>query len=241
MKRRTRAILSFAFLAIMVAGFTFAWIAETNHRRTRTCDGLKVEIQESFRITSEKRITEIINGTLGTFKGQRPDSISLHRVEEAIKHQPCVKDCQAYITSDDTLHVEVFQRVPIIKVSKDGNASYVDEDGVLFPVQGEYDGKITVIEGNVSITDEAWLKDMVTLTRKLSSSGNWKDVIDKIRMEDGDIVLVSDQTKEKFVFGDASDLQSKFARMDDYVKYIRSDEKHYKRISVKYTGQIICK
>ena len=60
---------------------------------------------------------------------------------------------------------------------------------------------------------------------------------------DGRLVLVPRNGKERFRFGRPEEFASKFAKMEDYYKFIAPEkgEGFYKYVDVSIDGQIICR
>ena len=72
----------------------------------------------------------------------------------------------------------------------------------------------------------------------------WEGRISKTQVQDnGDLVLVPVEGKEKIIFGRPENAQEKFAKVNEYYKRIKPavEEGYYSTVNVKYKGQIICR
>jgi cell division protein FtsQ len=72
----------------------------------------------------------------------------------------------------------------------------------------------------------------------------WKDKIVQISVrEDGDLILIPREGRERFLFGQPEDVEEKFSKMEKYYTHIlpAKGEGHYRTVDLKYKGQIVCR
>jgi cell division protein FtsQ len=89
-----------------------------------------------------------------------------------------------------------------------------------------------------------WLKGIVGLVKYINASRTWQSKIVQITVqEDGDLVLIPREGHERFLFGQACELEKKFEKMELYYKGIREEkgEDAYRTIDLRFEGQIICR
>ena len=105
-------------------------------------------------------------------------------------------------------------------------------------ISGSYKGEAG------SEKEKKWIKEMIGLIEYMDESGVWADNIVQITVRDnGDLVLIPRQGKEKFLFGGPDDIEEKFSRMEKYYTGIvpAKGEGYYSSVNVKYDGQIVCR
>ena len=85
---------------------------------------------------------------------------------------------------------------------------------------------------------------MMYLVNYIENSKTWKGKIVQIHIEqNGDIVLVPRKGQETIVLGQPTEIEDKFERLARYYTAIipEKGEKTYKRVDLRYRGQIVCR
>ena len=85
------------------------------------------------------------------------------------------------------------------------------------------------------------MKDAVNYIEK---SKTWKDKIVQISVDaKKDLILIPREGNEMFLFGQPTDIEDKFRKMEKYYTHIipAKGEGHYRTVDLKYKGQIVCK
>lgn len=223
------------------------------------CKRILVHVQDSMdiRFISSDEIVRSIRKEYGKCIGMKLDSIDLVKIEDLIDRKSAVLKSQAYTTKDSVLHIEVTQRKPLVRFQRGSTGFYADEEGFVFPLQSTYAPHIQIVDGNIPIKvaqghkgeienpkSRKWLLDMVEMVRHIESNKDWKRIIVQIHVnEDGDIVLVPREGKEKFIFGYPDKLEDKFEKLRKYYTAIipKAGKDTYTVVDLRYKGQIICK
>ena len=85
---------------------------------------------------------------------------------------------------------------------------------------------------------------MLEMVRFMEHSRIWKDAIVQMHVENnGDLVLIPREGKERFIFGNPFDCADKFGRLEDYYRYIVPEKgaDYYRTVNVKFEKQIVCR
>ena len=78
----------------------------------------------------------------------------------------------------------------------------------------------------------------------IEGSKTWKSKIVQITvLEDSDLVLIPREGQERFLFGQACDIEDKFEKMELYYKSIRykKGENAYRTVDLRFDEQIVCR
>lgn len=233
-----------AILAIVgVSALLFTSGKKTSSSVTATGD-IFVKFNDEGAFLDEEQIKEYITSEYGIIAGKRADSISLARIEEILNSKSVISGSDAYITKKGDLNVIISQRIPAVRFQKGNDAIFSDKDGNLFPVKSASVYDVPVIDGKIPQNDTLWVKRTVALAQWIESSKTWADKFVQIHAEeDGNITLVPREGREKFLFGQPDNITSKFARLEDYYKYIvpSKEEGCYGSVSLMYDDHIVCK
>ena len=259
MKKGMRIMLCFAALAGTVVLMVLLGKGSDIARARATCTEVEIAILDSARLSfvTKSDVKAVADKELGVFKGKALDSINLKKIENAVKRTSAVMGCEAYMTDDGILHLDVTQREPAVRFKTPTGGYYADERGFIFPLHPTYTSDATVIEGDIPLNipegfkgepasreEAAWLGDILGFVRSISSGRTWKGAFSKISVDkDGELVLYPVKGKERFLFGGPADYEAKLARMERYYTEIAptKEEGWYKSVNVKYDNQIICK
>lgn len=245
---------------LAVSALLVLWLdaLSTAERHRRTIGKVEVAVSDSTlrSFVSTADVEKALQEECGTLVGLRLDSVKLRGIETALEGRGAILDSDAYTTPDGVLHVEVTQREPVILFDTGHAKYYADKDGFMFPLAGDGDEGVTVIDGALPITIPAgfkgrpetdeerdWLDGMISMMEWLKEKTTWAGAIKRISIDgDGELVLYPREGKERFLFGQPTDIAAKFSRMEDYYRYIvpSKDSGFYATVNVKFDRQIVC-
>lgn len=250
---------------LLIAACAAVWVLTTGmarrELRTRTCQGkgkLQVTVIDSVdrRFVAKADVQKWLETEYGAYAGLPLDSVDLGRIEKLICSHSAVRDCEAWITDDGVLHVELSQRQPVIRLEDGQNACYADETGYLFPLQSRGSVQVPVVNGKVPFTVQKgfkgyledpekalWLNRVIGLVDYMKD-GVWEKNIRRISVRsDGELLLYPAQGNEVFLFGAPVRIEEKFKLMSAYYRSIAPSKEpgYYSRVDLRYRGQVICK
>lgn len=257
MKTSVRYLITAAVLAVLAAVCALIHAATARERALHTCEGIRLEYADDYRFVTEADIKDYLDRYYGAYIGQRLDSIALHKVESILDVQSAILKTEAYTTDDGMLNIRLTQREPVIRFQKGSYGFYSDVNGFLFPLQENYTTPVPVMDGAVPIhstegykgapeseSERAWLASVIAMVDYMGKSKIWAENIVQMHVnDDGDIVMIPREGRERFIFGSPTDAKAKFDRMSDYYRYILPEkgEDFYGTVNVKYDKQIVCK
>lgn len=259
MKRLTRLISASIFLGLIFILLFSAYTSEAVKRSRRTCSGLEIIIRDSLRnrFVDKADIEDCLISEFGDFKGKAMDSISLVSIEKTVDARSAVRKSEAYMTKDGILHISITQREPVVRFQGKDAGIYADEEGCLFPLQKSYTAHVPVVDGFLPFrpgpgfkglpTDTGareWIGRIVEMIRYMNSTGVWDRNIVQINVrENGDLVLIPREGREKFIFGPPVQIEDKFRKMGLYYTSIvpAKGEGFYSTVNLKFEDRIICR
>lgn len=259
MKRTLKYILTGTCGILLAASIILAFTAGSNARRSIKCTGLEVVVLDSMQnsFVSRADVKSYIDKEYGRYIGEAIDSIDLVRVEDIVDGRSAVLKSQAYVTRDGVLHVEVTQRKPVVRFQKKDGGFYADAEGYIFPLQRSYASHVQVIDGNIPLAansgykgaiedpkEKEWFERVMDVVNYIESSRTWKDKIVQISVDEGsDLILIPREGSERFLFGQPTEIEDKFGKMEKYYTNIvpAKGAGFYRTVDLKYDGQIVCK
>ena len=230
-----------------------------SQRKQITCRKIEVCVKDSMniRFISSDEIRKSIRREYGKCIGEVLETIDIVTLEKLIDGKSAVLKSQVYTTKDGSLHVDVTQRMPMVRFQRGCSGFYADGDGYVFPLQSTYAPHIQIVDGNIPIRiaeghkgevenprSRKWLLDMIEMIRFIENDKDWKKIIVQIHVnENEDLILVPREGQEKFIFGYPDHLEEKFEKFRKYYTAIipKAGKDRYKVVDLRYKGQIVCK
>ena len=261
MKPIVRRGLGLLLVLVCAAVWMLTLRASQQQRRARTCQGkgtLEVTVTDSLerRFVAREDIEQWLDKEYRAYAGLPLDSVDLGRIESIVQGHSAVRDCEAWLTDDGILHVQLSQREPVLRLDDGTNACYTDESGFLFPLQSRGSVDVPVVDGKLPIklvkgfkgepADEAqraWLQQMIGLVHYMDGTV-WQQDIRRITVDGkGNLVLTPVQGKEQFIFGQPTRVAEKFGLMAAYYEGVvpAKDAGWYRTVDVRYRGQLVCR
>lgn len=262
MNRILKIILrTVGIMAIISVAIIFA-VRSSRERTDGICNGLKVDILDKNKLAfvTEDDVKRYISEGYGMITGVSQANVDLDEIERVVRSGSAVKSCEAYLSYDGFLHLAITQREPAMRFQVREGGFYVDEMGNMFPLQENYTSRVPVVNGELPFYPPAglkgspeqdsgkeWLAGMIRLAEFLENNKYWSNAISQITVDKtGNITLAPCNSVERIIFGLPDDIEKKFARIEKYYKYIspakrEADEKPYKKVDVRFEGQIVCR
>ena len=259
MSKTVRYIINIITALVLAGGLVAAYIYGRACRASLKCTGLSVTILDSTvnHFVTGADVEKYLKKEYGNYIGIHPDSIDLHKVEKIIDSRSAVLKSQAYTTRDGKLNVTVTQRTPMVRFQREDGGFYADAEGYIFPLQRTYASHVQIIDGNIPLAadsgykgaiedpkEKAWFDSMMAVVNHIERSRTWKDKIVQISVDEGrNLILIPREGNERFLFGQPTDIEDKFSKMEKYYTHIlpAKGKDFYAIVDLKYKGQIVCR
>ena len=257
MNKAVRYSISAVVAVGFAAGMGMLLHSSREQRSLLACKEMTVTFEDSLEFVSEKDIRDYLGEEYGDFVGKSLDSIALSGIETTLEAKSAIRSSEAWITDDGVLHVSVAQRAPAMRFMNGEKGFYTDERGCIFPLHPAYTAPVPTVEGAIPVSvadgykgeapeeeERRWIAGMLELNGFISRSKAWRNAITFMGVEkNGDIVLETTRGPEKVIFGNSSDTEEKFLKLEKYYGSIvpGMGEGTYKTVNLKYKHQIICR
>ncbi len=208
-----------------------------------------VQVPNQKAIVTEKIIIDKLNAYLRfDIEEANIEDLNLVEVEHVIRSDDRVKSVEVYLDGGEAVHVEIVQRIPILRVMTDNANYYIDESGRQI---GRISGRairVPVVTGRVSdyspefLSDEykGTLKEVFELALKLKEDKFLGALIEQIYVNESDeMVLIPKLGDEDLVFGGIEDADEKLNNIKDF--YVHGMPKagwnKFHTLTFKYKGK----
>jgi cell division protein FtsQ len=207
------------------------------------CKDIDVKIKNSkiARLITSGDFKKMIEQSKIAGKGKPLNDDILKKTFKLIKSKGSVKSVLVYQTGDSILHVEVEQRIPVMRILTASGSCYLDNEGIVFPISTRYAYDVPLITGKVQLPVEGkMLKDSV-FARKLlafvdfiSKDPFWNAQIQQIDIDENknvEFVICSDNHLIRF-----GQIQGYEKKLDNLLTFYRKVNPYYKeKDNVPYT------
>lgn len=255
-----------AHIKYIVAGLLLAGIAgilfvsgRERHAgiQMTTCSSIVVEFSDDMNFINADDVKDYIAKGYGNCSGKRLEEIDLGKIEEVLDKKSAIRKSEAYTTTDGTLHIMISQRKPVVRFVSDKGGWYADETGFIFPLQKKFTSRVPIVDGAIPLDisrdykglpktkyEKAWVEGILDFVQYLNENRKWRDAVAQIHVEgNGHLVIVPRNGREKFEIGRPDEFKKKFAKIEDYYKFIVPEKgaDAYTKVNVSFDGQIVCR
>jgi cell division protein FtsQ len=216
---------------------------------------VKIDYNTGMRFINQSDIERLLTADGNEpLHGDKQKNIKLSVLEDRIKANKLIRDCEIYHDLDGNLVVDIEQEKPLarwIQGSRNeelrrASGFYINEKGEFIPLSDRYSARVLLVSGpffedrkNLKSTQAQPVLEMISY---LNSHPFWKaQVIQMNVSKSGEINLYTALGNQRVEFGKAENVVSKLVKLRVfYEKVLASDWSRYSRISLKYQDQIVC-
>lgn len=221
-------------------------------KQTVKCSNVKILIPGADNFIEREEIDAILRQSEGMLVGRNLEQINIHKIEKRLKANPYIAFAKVYVDMDGTLHIEVNQRQPVLRVINDvGQDFYIDNRGLKMPISPNFTADVLVATGTikeffgskVDTLRTQLAKDLYKTAMYIKNDTLWNAQMEQVFVDaNGDIELVPRVGNQRIILGNADSLERK---MDNLLLFYKKAMPQvgwdtYKTINVKYTNQIVC-
>ena len=247
------------FLYLVIA---LSFISEK--KNNTICSHVNVHIKDSLtdRFITETDVKDFIHDLEIKVLGEPVKEVNIQNLEKLIIEKPVVRSSEVYFTADGDLHIEIDQRNPIVRVvNNKGQSYYIDKQGAIIPLRGNYASHVLIASGNIveffELTKTNWLRcnkvnkkkknysicEIYKMAKFIHADPFWSAQIEQIYLnEKAEYELIPRVGAHIIKFGPFENYEEKFRNLKAFYKKGLNNEgwNQYLEINLKYDNQIIC-
>ncbi|WP_373515534.1 cell division protein FtsQ/DivIB [Persicitalea sp.] len=231
-------------------------MAESKLNRQQ-CDDLlvKVDYDSGIRFVNQADIEKILteNGS-DPVHGNRQQDVSLKTLENRVRANKLVEDCQVYHDLEGNLVVDIQQEKPLARYvgeSRQGewrgtNGFYINPKGDFIPLTERFSARVLLVSGdffkNKKHLHSESEKKVVDMIAYLSEDDFWKaQVIQMEVSKSGNVEFLTALGDQRIEFGKAENVAAKLLKLRVfYNKVMAADWGRYTRINLRFRDQVVC-
>ncbi len=238
-----RILLSLVML-LVIAYLVVAITAFNRKPAGQVCRDVELIIKDTVYagFITKKEVATLLDTKGINPVGKKMERIRTKTLEKELSKHPLIDQVECYKTPSSKIHVEVTQRIPILRVmSANGDNYYLDNKGTVMPPDAKCVAHLAIVTGNVEKSFA--MRDLYKFGVFLQKNSFWNAQIEQIHvLPDKNIELVPRVGDHVIYLGKLDDFERKLKRVK--VFYEKGLNKvgwnKYSRISVEFGNQIIC-
>ena len=221
-------------------------------------------VDQNHEFIDQHDIQDLIN-TKGKVVGKALGSINTALLEKIILTNPFVDRAEVYSSIDGTLHADVLQRDPIVRIiNMHDEQFYIDKQGKFMPVSSHYTPPVIVANGfifntytEMKIQDQVAIADtstdslavphminqVYTLAKYIEADSFWTANTEQIYVNGSqELELIPRIGNHRIVIGDTTNLADKFKRLMVFYQegLSKTGWNNYSVINLKFRDQVVC-
>ena len=205
------------------------------------------DISSENRFLNSEEIFDLTNDIIND-----SSIIDLNYLEEKIKSNKFIKDIEIYNNLNNVVNININQFKPYARlINNIGDDYYIDKNGEIFPVSNKYSERVLLIffKNYKNISEEKNINffqngnKIFKLINYINNNDFYKKQISQLNViEDGEIVMIPQITKQKIYFGNTNDMEIKFKKLELFYKNILPTKgwNYYESVNLKFKNQIVC-
>ncbi len=236
-------IVSIVIASLLAAYIVFALFFLTRTRQDDVCHGLRIEVKDSLdkHFVNEADILRTLRNA-GLDPRRHPlEEVNTDRIETELLKNEMIAQVEAYKTPSGMVKMEVWQKMPILRVMSVRGNYYVDDRGTLMPISQRYTAHVPIVNGYVE--KELAVTDLYKFALFLQENEFWNDQIEQIYVyPDHDVELIPRVGSHRILLGTLDDFEEKLANLRLFYEQAvpKLGWEKYGMINLKYKNQIVC-
>jgi len=169
---------------------------------------------------------------------QQKDMVALNKVEQQFLDHPVVKSAELFTVPEGKLHIEIEERLPIVRIQAD-NSFYLDEVGKVIPLSDRFTAEVPLFYGELK---EENMQALVQLISKLSSDAFLAAEVIDFQWQNSAFVLGLRSYPFEVVWGEDNAFEHKVEKLKRFCAFtLENKDKKFNRINLTYDKQVVAR
>lgn len=243
MNRAGRITLLCLGIAIPVLYLLFVFAFIPRQEDTPVCQEIEIVIADSGqrKFADPSTLLNRIKQSGLYPVGKTMDEISTQAIEDCILDYPIVREAVCYKTKTGKVCVDVWQRIPVLRVAT-GENYFVDDERKIMPDMPSVAAYVPIVTGRVS---KPFVQgEMFDFVQYIEDDSFWSAQIEQIHIVSQDrIELVPRIGNHIILLGSLENYDKKLRKLKSF--YTKAMNKTgwtpYKEIDLRFHGQVVCR
>lgn len=231
-------VATLLFCYIVVAVFLFG-----ERKEDYVCHDLQIVVKDSLdkHFVNEEDVRLLLDRSHLDPVGKPMSEVNTDRIETELLKNEMVSTVEAYKTPSGIIKLEVYQKMPILRVISVRGNYYVDNEGSTMPVSRRYAAHVPVVSGYVE--KELAMTDLYKFALFLQKNEFWNNQIEQIFVHpDREVELIPRVGNHRIMLGTFDRFEEKLDNLQLFYEQAipKVGWEKYSMINLKYKNQIVC-
>ena len=237
---RTVSIICATLLAVYIIAISIIF---HEWRPKQVCHDLQIVVKDSLdkHFVDESDILYQLKKE-GINPLKKPlDEVNTDLMEKVLLKNEMIANIQAYKTPSGLVKLEVYQKMPILRVFSVRGNYYVDNHGSIMPISRRYVAHVPVASGYIE--KELATTDLYKFALFLQENDFWNDQVEQIFVHpDNEVELIPRVGNHRIMLGTFEGFEEKLDKLQLFYEQAipKVGWEKYSIINLKYKNQIVC-
>ncbi len=234
-----------ALFLLVILGYLTMSVTVINRKDTElVCNQMKLVVKDSLftGFMNDKEVEKILKKHGVSPIGRAFDLINTDTIEKILTSHPLIDNVECYKTPSGKLFVEIYQRIPLLRVmSAKGENYYIDNKGAIIPQDERCVAHRIIVTGNVEKSFA--LTKLYNFGLFLQDNPFWSAQIEQINVLPRDRVELIPRVGNHVIYlGRLNNFEEKLDRVKEFYRngLDKVGWNKYSRINVEFSNQIVC-
>lgn len=229
-----RLILMFA-LVIFLYSFTSN---RNSHRKLKKSEVIFVGENNNF--VEQESVNKLLIENSSDVKSIAKDELNLNKLENSINAHPMIQKSDVFVSVDGVLKAVVQQKTPVARVVDEQGSFYIDYEGNTMPLSDNYTARVPLISGENNLKNKKKLSEILKMI--YDDEFLKKNIIGIQVLSDESLLMSNRNFDYQIDFGRMLNEEQKFKNYKAFFQKAVLDSTlyKYKKISLRFTHQVVC-
>ncbi len=219
------------------------YLHRKNNEGEKVCSGIQVAVLDTLdrHFVDSKDITQILKSAGINPVGKKYKDINSDLIEKKLEENKLIKNAEAYKTTSGILKIEVYQKIPLMRIFSTNGNYFIDNEGGFMPNVGGISAYLPVASG--MIEKDFAMKELYKFALFLQKNKFWDAQIEQIYVyPNKEIELIPRVGDHRILLGRMDNFEEKLNNLKLlYEKGLgETGWNRYAVINLKYKNQIVC-
>lgn len=245
-KRKINIIVGRVLLGMLVTGMFVLLVSGVRTKEGKLCTSVDIRIglTEKKGFVDNKEVAEIIRDELGSKPvGTSIKEFDLRKTEKALEENVWIKKAQLFFDNNYVLHVQIAQRVPVVRIIDNaGSSYYLDSTGFTLPLSMNDRADVPVFTSVPVRRSSKLQRSILDIATAINQDSFWLAQAAQINWIPSDKFELYPAFGHHVVdFGDGSNASNKLQRLKMFYQTVsvKKGFDAYPKLSVAYNRQVL--
>ena len=238
-----KKITLISILIILVAYILFFVCFTEKKGENEICNNLDVVVVDTLKshFIGKKEIENILKRSGLNVVGKKMNEINTNSIEKKLEENKLIKKAECYKTIGGSVKIEIYQKVPIIRILSTSGSYYVDNEGGIMPISDNFTAFLPIATGYVD--KEFATTNLYEFALFLQNNKYWNAHLSQIHVRSNkDVELIPRVGNFRIVLGPLENYKENLEKLKlFYDKGLNTGGwNRYSVINLKYKDQVVC-